>query len=85
MGTKTPDGAKRLDGLAWRPENLFLVGVDARPDGTIDGPEHPRWDPRALLPGASTPSPSPSPSPSPPRRTSSPTWSTTRSGWPLAC
>ncbi len=48
MSHKVIPGSKRVDGLTWDPDALFVVGRDARPDGTVDGPEHCRWDPRAL-------------------------------------
>ena len=50
MAIKTPEGSKRADSLTWNPYSLFIVGLDKRPDGRIDGPEHPRWDARVNLP-----------------------------------
>lgn len=50
MAIKTPEGSKRADALTWNPYSLFIVGLDKRPDGKIDGPEHPRWDARVNLP-----------------------------------
>lgn len=50
MAIKTPEGSKRADALTWNPYALFIVGLDKRPDGKIDGPEHPRWDARVNLP-----------------------------------
>jgi len=50
MSIKTPEGSKRADALTWNPYSLFIVGLDKRPDGKIDGPEHPRWDARVNLP-----------------------------------
>lgn len=50
MGTavRTKNGLKRVDGYTADPDDLFIVGRDARADGTVDGREHCRWDPRAL-------------------------------------
>ncbi len=50
MALKLLDGSRRVDALAFDPDALFIVGIDKRPDGTIDGPEHPRYDPRVKLP-----------------------------------
>lgn len=50
MAIKTPEGSKRADALTWNPYSLFIVGLDKRPDGKVDGPEHPRWDARVNLP-----------------------------------
>lgn len=50
MGTavRTKNGLKRVDGYTADPDDLFIVGRDTRADGTVDGREHCRWDPRAL-------------------------------------
>lgn len=50
MSARVLEGSARIDYLKWDPFKLFIVGIDARPDGTIDGPEHPRYDPRVKLP-----------------------------------
>jgi hypothetical protein len=47
MGAKAIEGLKRVDSYSADPEELFLVGRDKRRDGSVDGPEHCRWDPRA--------------------------------------
>jgi len=44
------EGAQRGALLLVDPWKLFLVGRDTRPDGRVDGPEHPLYDERALEP-----------------------------------
>lgn len=49
MAKQALDG-KRLNAFAMDPDDLFIVGLDAREDGTVDGPEHPLWDQRVHMP-----------------------------------